>query len=220
MQSRWGVWSRASSLWGVAFALTLIAGFATSGGETPEANASAAAVAAYYSAHRTEVETSNIILLFAFLFALLWAASLRSYVRRAALSDGPAALILPGAVLMAVGASTLGSLEYGLAHELGSLSPQTQQTASFLANELFLPLLIGIFVFLLGAGLSILRGGMLPRWLGWVAVVIAVLALVPPTVIGALIALVLWSLVTGVLMFLRFDHAPARTDAGADAQAY
>jgi hypothetical protein len=211
--------SRLGSLTGVLFALVVIAA-AVSGGETPEANASAAKVVAYYGTHRSQVETSAILFAIAFLVVVLFAGSLRSYLRRtSAAAEGLSALVLAGGVLMAVGAITGSGLEYGLAHNLHALSPTEAQTLNFISNEIFLPLLAGAFVFGIASGLAILRGAALPKWLGWVAIVLGIIVLIPPIGFPALIGFVLWSLIVSILMYLR-DGAPAETAQAASSSGF
>ena len=84
-------------------------------------------------------------------------------------------------------------------------------------NEVFLPVLIAGFVFSLCNGIAILRGSLLPRLLGWVAIVIAIVFLVPPAGFASLLALILWSAVVSILMFLRFDRGEAHPAPAVEA---
>jgi hypothetical protein len=208
MTDRWG---RLAPLTGVLFAVLAVVAVFT-GGETPEANASAAKVIAYFGTHRSEVETSNIMFALAFIVVVLFAGALRSYVRSEA--EGLGALILVGAAIMSVGAVTVSGVEYGLAHHLTQLSPSTAQTLNVLTNELGLPILAGAFVFAISSGLAILRGANLPKWLGWVAIVLAIAVLIPPIGFPALLGFVIWSIIVSILMYRR-TGAPADTGAAA-----
>jgi hypothetical protein len=195
--------NRFAPLTGVIFAVLVVVGIFTSSGETPNADASPAKVIAYYGSHRSEVETSAILFAFAFLFVVLFAGSLRSYMRRTAAAEGVSAIVLAGAVLMAAGALATSGAEYGLAHNLKSLTPQTAQAANFVVQELFLPILAGAFLFAFGSGLAILRGVPLPRWLGWVAIVLGVAALIPPASFPALLGFTVWSVIASILVYRR-----------------
>ena len=206
--------SRIAPLTGVVFAvLTIVAIF--SGSETPESSASIAKVIAYYGTHRSEVETSALLIAFGFLFFVLFAGSLRSYLRHTAGAEGLAALALAGAVVMVVGVLAITSIEYGLAHHLGDLSPASAQTLSFLSNELFLVVIAGGFLFALPSGLAILRGARLPKWLGWVAVVLGICFVIPPAIFPALLGTILWSLIVAILMYMRGAKPRARPGAAA-----
>jgi len=208
--------TRYAPLTGALFAVLVIVAFVT-GGETPDANASPIKVLTYYAAHRSRIETSAVLVAFAFLFAVFWAATLYGYLRRNGGSDALAVLVLVGGALMAVGAGTLAGAEYGLAHNLGHLGPQTAQALNVLSNTLFLPLIFGSCVFGLASGLAILGGAGLPRWLGWVAVVAGVCSAIPPIGFFALLLFVLWSLVVSILLFVRSEPQAAAPAVPAPA---
>ena len=208
--------TRLAPLTGVVFAvLTFIAFF--SGGETPDSNASPVKVLAYYAAHKSEIETSAVLVAFAFLFAVFWAGALAAYLRRAGASSGLTGLIIGGAVLMAVGAGILAGTEYGLAHNLHYIGPQTAQTLNILNNQLFLPLVIGGCVFAIASGLAILATAALPSWLGWIAVVLGIVTAIPPIGFFALLVLLVWTLIVSVLIYLRSDDRETAQSAPAPA---
>lgn len=206
--------SRLAPLTGVVFAALAVVG-ALTGGESPDANARPAKVIAYYAENRSDVETSSIIFAIAFLILVLFAGSLRSYMRRTAAAEGLAAIVLAGAVLMAAGALIGSAAEYGLAHNLSGLTPATAQTMNLISSELFLPVIGGACLFALASGLAILRGARLPRWLGWVAIVLGIVVLVPPASFPALLGFAIWSIVVSILIYLRTgpDTAPATPHA-------
>lgn len=204
--------ARYAPLTGVVFAvLTFIAFF--SGGETPDANASPAKVIVYYTQHRSEIETSAVLVAFAFLFAVFFAGALAGYLRRNGASAGLTGLVIGGAVLMAVGAGILAGVEYGLAHNLHYVGAQTAQTLNILNNQLFLPLVIGGCVIGISSGLAILATRSLPAWLGWVAIVLGIAAAIPPIGFFALLVLLVWTLAVSILVYMRTGAAepePAR----------
>ena len=72
----------------------------------------------------------------------------------------------------------------------------------------FLVFALGGFVFILSAGLSIVRHGALPKWLGWVAIVIGV-ASITPAGFFAFLAAALWIATTSVMLAMRADSATA-----------
>lgn len=211
-------WSRLAPLTGVLFAVLAVVGAFSNSTESPEANAHPAKVLAYYVGHRSAIETSAILFALAFLVLVLFAGSLRSYLRRTAAAEGLGSLVLAGAVMMNVGALVGTSIEYGIAHNLHSFTPQELHTLNFLSNELFLPVIAGGFVFGVCAGLAILRGAELPKWLGWVAIVIGIAAIIPPVSFPALLAFLVWSIVVSILMYRRLG-SPAAAGANATTPA-
>jgi hypothetical protein len=204
--------TRFIALTGVAWGVLAAVGVFTSGGETPEADSSPAKVVAYYSSHSSEVKVSAIFFAFAFLFFLLFAGVLRAFLRRNAANEPLATLAMTAAVGLAVTAGIGGGVELGLAKNIHHLEPAAAQAANLVQSEVFLPALITGFVFALCNGLAILRGSQLPRWLGWVAIVLAVAFIIPPVALVALLVLFLWSLVVSILMFLRYDSGVAQAE--------
>jgi hypothetical protein len=196
-------WSRLAPLTGILFAVLAVVGAFSNGEESPKASAGPVKVFAYYAKHRSEVETSAILFALAFLVLVLFAGALRSYLRHTAAAEGLGAMVLAGGILMAGGALAATGVEYGLAHNLHSLSLQETHTLNFLSQELFLPVLAGGFVFGVCAGIAILRGAALPNWLGWVAIVIGIATLIPPASFPALLAFLVWSVVVAILMYMR-----------------
>jgi hypothetical protein len=216
MSDRWG---RLAPLTGVLFGVIVIVAVFTNNSETPKPSASAAKVVAYYTEHRSEVETSGILFAIAFLVLVLFAGALRSYLRHTPAAEGLGALVLAGAVMMAVGAIAATGIEYGVAHSLHDLSPEAAKTLNFISQELFLPVLAGAFVFAVCSGLAILRGAALPKWLGWVAIVLGIAALIPPASFPALFGFLIWSIVTSILMYLRSGGSAGSTSTPATEPA-
>lgn len=210
-------WSRLAPLTGVLFGVIVIAALVTGGGETPKASDSAAKVVVYYAKHRSEIETAGILFALGFLVLVLFAGALRSYLRSTGGADGLGTLVLAGAVLMAAGALALTGIEYGLAHNLHYFTPETARTLNFVSSEMFLPILAGGFIFGVCAGLAIVRGAALPSWLGWVAIVIGIVTLVPSASFAALGAFLIWSIVVSILMYQR-SGASESSPVAADPQ--
>jgi hypothetical protein len=202
-------WSRLAPLTGAVFVVLAVVAVFASGEETPKASVSATKVVSFYSEHHSALERGAILFALTFLAFVLFSGSLRSYLRRTSGCEGLAAMVLAGAILMAVGALGGTGIEYGIAHNLHDLSPEAVKTLNFISAELFLPVLAGGFIFGMCAGLAILRGADLPNWLGWVAVLLGIAAIVPPASFIALGVLVIWSLVVTILMYRRSGAAAA-----------
>ena len=204
--------TRFIALTGAAWAVLAAVGVFTSAGETPEGDSSPAKVVAYYSSHSSEVKLSAIFFAFAFLFFILFAGVLRAFLRRNPANEPLATLALAAAVGLAVTAGIGGGIEVGIAKNIHHLEPAAAQAANLVQSELFLPALIAGFVFALCSGLAILRGSQLPRWLGWVAIVLAIAFIIPPVVMVALLVLFVWSLIVSALMFLRYDSGAGQPE--------
>jgi hypothetical protein len=199
--------SRLAPLTGILFTVLVVAGIVT-GGESPDTKEPAAKIVAYYASHEYEVKTSSVLFALAFLALVLFAASLRSYFRRTPAAEGLGALVLAGAVLSAAGALIGSAVEIGVAGEIHNLEPQSVKTLNFFAEEVaFLPIIGGAFLLALASGLAILRGARLPKWLGWVAIVLGIAALIPPSSFPALLGFAIWSVVVSILIYRRTGGA-------------
>jgi hypothetical protein len=195
--------SRFAPLTGVLFAVLAVVAIVT-GGESPGTDEPPAKIVAYYVTHRSEVKTSALLFALAFLILVLFAASLRSYLRRTPAAEGLSALVLAGAVLIAAGALISSGVEFGLANEIHHLGPEAVQTLNFITEEVaFLPVVGGAFLLAFASGLAILRGARLPKWLGWVAIVLGIAALVPPAAFPSLLGFAIWSAIVSILIYRR-----------------
>ena len=140
--------------------------------------------------------------MFALAFFMFFATSLRGYLRSTGSVEGLAALVLVAAGILAVGLTVSGGFAYALADAPNRLAPASAQTLNLLDEDVFFAMVIGVGLFALASALAILRGARLPNWLGWVAIVIGVIAFTPAFGI-ALIGLTIWVLVVSVLIYTR-----------------
>lgn len=191
---------------GIAAVVAIIASFAISG-ETPDADAPVNEVVAFYTEHDSDQLIAGTLLAYGALLFLIFSSTVAGFLRRAqGDSGGPSALAFGGGVLFTVGALIFAGLAFTLGDAGKGLDPAAVQALNALSSDLFFPVAIGLVAFLLGSGIGILRTRALPSWLGWVAIVAAIVGLTP---VGffALPVLGLWSLVVSALLFRRADLA-------------
>ena len=167
---------------------------------------------AFYTTHDTGQVASGAPLSLGALFFLIFCAALLSALRRAdvdALVGGPR---FGGGVLFVVALTIAAGLAVFIGNVAGDLEPPALQ-ALHEANLLVVyPWTVGAGAFLLGAGAGVLQSGLLPRWLGWLAVVLGVVAAIPNHVLGGALdhigvipvgGLGIWTLVVSVLLARR-----------------
>jgi hypothetical protein len=196
------------------FVALMLIGIAESG-NSPDSNASGRHVIAFYVAHQHSQKVSDILFVLAAVFVVFFAGSLHSYLRRTPSVASASALILVGAALLAVGLTVLSGADYALADVPGDLSTSAAQALNVLGNDVFYTLPVGGCVFAIASAVAILRGGALPKWLGWVSVVIGIAMTTPLFWISALVLLV-WVLIVAVLIYLRSGtSSPAIAPAAA-----
>lgn len=161
----------------VVFAVAVIALSANAPGET----ASAQKVMAYYNSHRGRILADVFLSPAIVTLLLLYITHLRARTRDAGVtSDMGPNVMFAGAVVWA-GGGLLGSVL-----ELMSVSAsrhgqaQIAQTANVLSNDTWIPFIAGVAVTLIGIGIAVLGSSVLPKWMGYVALVAGVISLAGP----------------------------------------
>jgi hypothetical protein len=205
--------ARFAPLTGVLFVVLAVAGAFTTG-NTPDNDATLSKVTQFYSAHHDRVFAAGILWAYAAIFLAFFGAALWSRVRGAGLRPILAAGTIVGTAVASVGLTVFGGVYFTLG-DLGNktaVTGQAIQALHALTDGIFLPIVVGVEVLLWAVGLAAIRGGILPRWLGWIALVIAILQVTP---IGffALVAFLIWTLIVSIWSTVRPGTAPAPTAA-------
>jgi hypothetical protein len=193
---------RYAPLTGLLFVVLVIVAVIV-GGETPGANDPIGEVVEYWRDNDEKAVAASIIAAFSAV-ALLWFAGVWRATLAAA-EGGPARLAntaFAGAILGAAGWSMFIGFNFMAAETVDDVAPQVTQTFSALQSDFFFPLAIGFAVFLLASGLAVLRTGVLPGWMGWVALVLGVLS-VTPAGFFALILMLAWTIAVSLMLFMR-----------------
>jgi hypothetical protein len=176
------------------------------GGETPDTDDSLREIVSFY---RDEDQSGpSALLALGALFFLIFVTTLWSALRTAeADRRGASTLALVGGTIMVVGITIFAGIGFTLGDTGDELTPAGIQALNALSSDLFFPLAVGNAAFLLGAGVSAVQTGALPKWLGWAAVVLGVFAATP---LGffAFLLMGLWSLIVSVHLW-RAGPAPA-----------
>jgi hypothetical protein len=198
-------WLPLVGILGVAF---IVAAFAI-GGETPDADETAQKAVDFYVKNDTDQLISAILLAYGALALLGFSSVLRNALRTAeGAGAGASTFGFAGAILYSLGMALFGGITFTLADVADKLDPSAVQALNALNSDFFLPLALGTCAFLLGMGISIIRTGALPKWLGWVAVVLAVIAITP---LGffAFLASGIWVIIASIVLSRRAGAATA-----------
>jgi len=219
---------RSVSLSGVVAVILIFAGTAA-GGNAPNGKASVPTVVAFYGSHSGAQTASGVLLSLGALLFLIFAATLAARIRRiegAAL--GAPTLCLVGAGALVAGLAVFAGLSITISDVAGEVGGPVLQTLNVLANDAAFVFLItiGTSAFLVGAAAAVFTTGLLPRWLGWFAIVIAIVGAIPSHVLGgaldhigflAFVGLGVWAVTAGVL--LAREPRPFEGDARGLRQA-
>jgi len=202
-------WERLAPLTGLVFVAIVVAVFAT-GGSTPGDHDSAREVQDFYGQHHDKHMLLAFIMTISIPFLLFFVSILRYELRRAGGTGQLANAAFAGGVLAAAGFGILAFVHLALADAGDSVKTiGTTQALNVLDNNDFLPMAAGMGVLVLAAGLSVVRHGGLPKWLGWVGVVIGVAAFTPAGFFAFLLSGI-WVAIVSILLTLgRQSTAPA-----------
>jgi hypothetical protein len=202
-------WERLAPLTGVIFVAIAVATFAI-GGSTPGDHDTAQQVQSFYGKHHDKHMLLAFILALSLPFLLFFVSSLRNDLRRAGGTGQLANGAFAGGVLAAAGFGILAFVHLALADAADSAKTiGTTQVLNVLDNNDYVPVGAGMGVLVFGAGLSAVRHGGLPSWLGWAGVVIGVLAFTPAGFF-AFLASGIWVVLASILLTqARRSAAPA-----------
>lgn len=198
-------------LTGVAFIVVLIVGFLVAG-EPPDANSPPREIIDHYVDNKDSVMAGTFLSIVAAALLIFFGGVLRSALRAA---EGPggvlSAVAFAGTIVMATGAAIDATISLALADRADDIAPVGVQALQALWDNDWPPIALGAALLLFAAGLSIARHGALPRWLGWVGVVLGIIGLTPVGFFAFPLG-GLWLLIVSVMLTLRMRaEAPAAT---------
>ena len=195
---------RLAALGGLGFLVTSLASDLVIG-PFPGPYAPPAQLASFYAAHHAQVGTGGLLLALSGVFFVLFGLAIWARIQQA-----PASPLLAGLTMIATTLAALTTLAsagtYGVLGDIGGqlgVAPAALQAWHIMGSDGSLADSASTFLFLLAmAGAGILAR-VLPRWLAWTALLLAVLQLVPNQ-IGFLASLVflVWTVAAGVALLL------------------
>jgi hypothetical protein len=195
------------ALTGVIFIVLAVVGSIVMGEPPDPSDDSLAKIVAFYNNNDTEIWIGSIMQAIAAVALVFYGGYLRRVFTLAA-GEGHMlpSIVLAGSAIVAVAAGIDATINVTLVEEIDDIHPVAAQALSALWSNDFIPFVIGASTFMLAAGVTIVRHGALPGWLGWVAIVLAVVGLTPAGFVGFLGA-GLWVAVTSIMLALREQSA-------------
>lgn len=194
---------------GVGFVVLGIISFIIQG-EPKQADEPVNEIVDFYLDNKDSIIAGQVIGAIAGLLLIVFGAYLASVLRSA--DEGVWVLpLLPlvGLVIMDVGFAIDGTILIALAEAADDIEPTSVQTLQALWDNDFLPIALGAMVFLFSFGIAVVRSGALPRWLGWVAILLGIVALIPPIGFAAFIGTAVLILIVSILLSVRARSARA-----------
>lgn len=196
-------------LTGVAFVVVGIVGFVIAGEEPPSADEPTREIVEFYVDNKDSIQISAFVGAAAGLLLIFFGAHLRKVLHAAAGPGESTSLVaFVGLVLVALGFAIDSTISYAISEAAEDVDPTAVQALQALWDNDFIPIMLGVLAFLWGTGLSVIRSGVLPKWLGWVMIVFGVVGVTPIGFVSA-IAAALLVLVLSIMLTLRARSAPS-----------
>ena len=195
---------------GLVILVLLFLGFGPISGNTPDQKASGASVVSSLTQHGTRQMFAFYLVAVAVGLLLFYGTALRTKLRGA---EGGGTFLsttaFAGVLMTVAGVIVVGVVHFALLLAAHNNLPDVARTLNFVDNNDFWPIQFGVAVITIPSGLSILNRSTLPRWLGWVSLVIGVVACIGPLGFFGILAFALWLPVAGFVIG-RHDPAAAR----------
>jgi hypothetical protein len=201
-------------LTGIAFIVLLVVSFLVAG-EPKDATHPPDEVAQWYIDNKDSAEIGAFIGTVAAALVIFFGAYLRKVL--AAAEGEPSMLpilVVIGLSIVAVGGAIDNMLLFATAERADDIPATSVLTIQAIWDNDFLPLFLGVLVFNWAVGISVLRSGALPKWMGWAAIVFGVISLAGPLGFAGTIGAALWILVASIMLSLR-ARGPASAQPAA-----
>jgi hypothetical protein len=201
-------------LTGVGFAVLLILSFVVAG-EPKSADEPVREIVDFYVDNKTAIEVGAAMGALAGVLLVFFGAYLRRVLRAAAPDDEILSLVaFSGLLVVAVFAAFDSMILFAAAEAADDVDPVALQAMQAIWDNDFFIAVLGVELFLWATGLAALRTGALPRWLGWVMIVLAVIGMTPLGFVAAIgAALIVLGL--SIWFAVRARRAPGTADPSA-----
>jgi hypothetical protein len=182
-------------------------------GDVPDAtDESAQEVVEFYVDNDDSVMGGSFLTGFGALLLVFFGGWLRRLLRDA---EGPAGILsataFAGTIVFATGIAVSATLNIAIADSADDIDPVAVQALNAFSWNFFIPFAVGLSLLLFSAGLSVIRHGALPTWLGWVALILGIAAYTPA---GFFVAIAggAWIVVVSIMCAVQRRGSPATPD--------
>jgi hypothetical protein len=199
-------------LTGVAFVVLVIISFIIVG-EPPNADDPTEEIVNHYLDNKDSIQIGSFLGVIAGTLLVFFFGYVRKVLHAAEGDGGMLSLVaFAGAVIIALAAAIDGTILFAIAEAADDIDATQVQTLQALWDNDFLPFALGAQVLWFATGISIVRHGALPKWLGWVAIVFGVASLTP---VGffAFLAGAVWIVVVSIMLARRARGAASTSAA-------
>jgi hypothetical protein len=216
----WARWERYAPLAGVVAVVLWVIGIIVLTGPGHLGNDSSDAplvILAKYAGHSAAIQWGAWLIMLGALAFIWFVGSLRSALFAAEGGTGRLATLTGmGGVATGLGVLLAHVPSFAAATTSDNLTAPAAKAMLLMDDVFFYAAEFAVAVLFFATAVSIFRWRVLPTWLGWVSVVFAVLAVIPPVgwaILG--LGLPLWTLVVSWLLYARQAGGPAGTTPAA-----
>ena len=199
-RARWG------PICGVIFVVALVVSFLII--NTPDTSKSPAYILAWYNkhSHKVQLVISTILSDVAIVFGIFWFGYLRDRWGRTDVGNRLAPIMLVGGGIFATGGAIFNGVSVALLDKPSHLTLESALTLNFLESDIgIIAVFIGLSVFMMAAGMIILKTRILPVWLAVIAFILALVLLAGPLGFFAFLLSGIWFLIVAFFMW-RFEE--------------
>lgn len=191
-----------TALSGVVFVVLIVVGGILQG-EIPDVESPVEEIVAFYADDTDAITAGSFMIGLGTIFLVLFAGSLAAVLRR---TEGELRTLptlgIVGAAIFAVGLAFDATITLALAQTVDEVEPVAVQTLQALWDYDFMAIAIGGILFFASSGIAIIRSQVLPRWLGWLGILAAVVMPTPVFFVGLIIGGG-WLLIASVMLTMR-----------------
>jgi hypothetical protein len=189
---------RIAPLTGVLFTIIFAVGFLSTG-ETPDSDAPGAEVVQHYD-DSGKFFLGVLLLLFAGVAFMFFAGTLRRHLAASG-PDWLANVVFGGAAVFVAGLGLFLSSQIALIDASENNQAAAAEALNVIDNSNFGPAVIGLAVVLLASAWHVLSSRSLPAWLGWIALLLGILAVAGPLGFIAFLLFPLWVLAVSIVLY-------------------
>lgn len=187
---------------GIVFVVLFVAITILFGDGKDPADNSAQEIVDFYKDNDVKQTIAAFLVGFASIAALFFGGWLRRVLRDAEGPDGwLSAVAFAGVIVFAAGAIVSGTLHLELADyadNTDTIDPVVLQTLNAFEFNFFLFFPVGLGTMLLASGLSVIRHGAFPKWVGWLGLVSGIL-FVTPVFFAGFVLVPIWILSVSII---------------------
>jgi hypothetical protein len=189
-------------LTGIGFVVLVIASFLIAG-EPPSADDDVSEIVEHYVDNKDAIFIGSFLGGIGGMLLVFFFGYMRKLLHAAEGEGGMLSLVaFAGAVILAIAIAIDATISIAIAEAAEDIEPASVQTLQALWDQDFVPFAVGAQVLWLATGISIVRHGVLPKWLGWVAIVLGVASLTPAGFFAFFVGMV-WIIVVSVMLSQR-----------------